>query len=179
VNVAAQCPAVIDIRRTQRRSDVIECVAVGFMQFAMVDRDVVRPHPNAGNWMTGRPGPCPSPERLKTCCHVTLAGNIHPTTTPTARKNASKHPGVKFPPQLRQWPVAAHDAVESQDQRYSRGLLQNGIARDLDSKAGSSFGPILELPQDERFDVLRVTQRLELADSMGIVIHIDHQLPIP
>ena len=78
----------------------------------------------------------------------------------------------------RSWPeslglraaVAAEDAVEGQDQRHGRGLLEAQAAR---RSALARAWPVFWLPANHRwmtgFDVVGVAQRLEVADPVSRV----------
>ena len=77
---------------------------------------------------------------------------------------------------LGQRPGAADDAVEGQDQRHGRGLLEVRTPRDLGGKIVAPLRPPGEPALDEGLDVAGVAQWLELADSVGFVCVIDGEL---
>jgi hypothetical protein len=75
--------------------------------------------------------------------------------------------------------VAADNAVGGENQRHCSGLLRVRAPGDLGNEIVPPLGPAREPVLDERFDVLRVTQGLEIGDSMGVVSLLDEQLPVP
>ena len=97
-------------------------------------------------------------------------------TAPAAGEHAVEHPGVQVAPEVWQRSAAADDAVEGQDQRHGSGLLQARAPRDLGGKILAPLRLPGEPALDEGLDVVGVAQRLEFADSVGVVCVLDGEL---
>ena len=87
---------------------------------------------------------------------------------------------VQLVPELWQRLLAAEDAVEGQDQRHGRGLLQAGPPRrSAQPEPGRVLGLSANQLPDDGFDIAGVAQRLEFADPVGLVRFLDVELVVP
>src|ERR1022692_1149713 len=155
---------------------MIKRALLGLTQPTPCGRDVVLPYTDTGDRVTGCPGPGPGPERLEAGVRLGLAAVA---AAPAAGEHAIEHPGVKVAPEVWQRFAAADDAVEGQDQRHRSGVLEARAPRDLGGKIVSPLRPPGKPAVDERFDIVGVAQRLQVADSMGVVPLPDDELLIP
>ena len=126
--------------------------------------------------IAGCPVPGPGPERLEAGVRVGLAVVI---TAPAAGEHAVEHFGVQVVAEVGQRLGAADDAVEGQDQRHGRGLLEVRAPRDLGGKILAPLRSPGEPALDEGLDVVGVAQWLEFADSVGVVCVVDGELISP
>ena len=110
---------------------------------------------------------------------MSTSGWLVVTAAPAAGEHALEHPGVQVAPEVWQRFAAADDAVEGQDQRHGSGLLEARAPRDLGGKIAAPLRLLGEPALDEGLDIVGVAQRLELADSVGVVFLLDDELAVP